>query len=88
MNIRFMIKVHNRLPFYHRRICSLLNERSLQSKYYSTFFLVPPDLYDTEVAGDVISDMDVDGGLPGTYRCGLLAWAIFEKIEINHSCNS
>ena len=41
-------KIWNAMPFYHRIICSLLNEeRILQSKYFYTFSVVPPDVYDT-----------------------------------------
>ena len=35
------------ISLYHRIICSRLNERLLQSKYYWIFYLVLPDLYDT-----------------------------------------
>ena len=34
------------MPFYHRIVCSFLNERLLQSMYFQIFYVVPPDLYD------------------------------------------
>ena len=45
--IRRFRKFLNRMPFYHRIACNLFKERLFQSKYYQTFYLVPPNLYDT-----------------------------------------